>query len=55
MLRLRLEVNGALIQSQVARSQDEVLTAQAEWRTAMIDEGMELKTVTSSRLAGWTI
>jgi hypothetical protein len=32
---LRLDVDGSCIRSQVARSNDEILTAQEEWRAAM--------------------
>ena len=35
---LRLDVDGSLIRSRVARSNDEILTAQEEWRAAMMEK-----------------
>jgi hypothetical protein len=39
---LRLEVDGSLIRSQVAKSDDEILTAQQEWRAAMVEKGVAM-------------
>lgn len=38
---LRLDLNGSLIRSQVARSHDQVTSTAAEWKSAMHDRGWE--------------
>jgi hypothetical protein len=36
---LRPEIDGSLIRFQGARSNDEILTTQEEWRAAMVEKG----------------